>query len=471
MPTARTRIRLTALALAALTGLTLSACSSDTGSAGTRDVKGPGPGHYETDLGGYSGPAPTASPITLRLMRQSWSDAANKAFDEGVAAFREAYPNITVKQELVPYGDLSTKLQTYIASGNVPDIVMGRSDFVASYMFGDVALPVGDYFTPAFKADYTPSLRDSVTVDGTMYALPWEHQVQLLAYNKDIFAKAGVPTPPRSTDPNDGWTVDQWFDAFAKLRAWMDRTGHKDMYPLAPSGFGNGGPGSNYAQLESTWIRMQGSATAPKDSDEYKAFTGVSADGLNVDGFVNNPLAVKGMRNYQQLFTQHWSPTDYVPNMFKTGTAAVDVGGITSGGGDFAWGLTPLPKVRSVVSSNASDSFIVSDKSKHPAEAAALLGALTNVKEKLSWHQAWGSLPSQQSVIKALPASTRDSEKFQLVSNMAAATVGAPRSPGWFEYFNQMNTTVRDIGLGADVQKSLDAAVTAIDRRLAEYER
>ncbi|HEY9290080.1 MAG TPA: extracellular solute-binding protein [Microlunatus sp.] len=449
----------------------LAACSANAESGSDPVPAGPGPGHYKMDLGGYTGPEITKDRITLRLMRQSWSDDANAIFDAQVQAFEKAYPNVTVKQELVPYGDLSTKLQTYVAAGNVPDIVMGRSDFVSAYRYGDIVAPVGDYFTQAFRADFTAALRTSVTADGHMWALPWEHQVQLLAYNKDVFKKAGVPLPPNSTDPNDGWTAEQWFSAFAKLRTWMDNSGHKRMWPLAPSGFGNGGPGSNYAQLESTWIRMQGAPDAPKESDEYKAFTGVSPDGLSVDGYVNNPLAVAGMKNYQKLFTQRWTPTDYTPDMFTSQTAAVDVGGINKGTDEFDWGLTPLPRVKSVVSSNASDSLIISRTSEHPAEAAALLGALFTTDLKVKWHTTWGSLPSQQTVIKQMPSKIRRTEKFQMVTNMAKATVGAPKTPGWFEYFNQMNTTVRDIALGADVQPSLDKAASDIDKQLAKYKK
>jgi multiple sugar transport system substrate-binding protein len=458
------------VASAAIIGIALTSCSTGTTTSGQAE-KGPGPGGYELDLGGYEGPVPSDAEMTITLMRQSWDDPSNAVFDDTVAAFEAAYPNITVSQQLVPYGDLSTNLQTYVASNAVPDIVMGRSDFVSSYRYGDIAAPVGDYFTDDFLDDFTPSIIDSVTDDGVVYALPWEHQVQLLAYNIDMFEEAGVTLPPASTDPADGWTVEQWFDGFAQLRAWMDSSGNSALYPLAPSSFGNGGPGSNYAQLESTWIRMQGSADSDPDSDAYRSWAGVSEDGLSVDGYVNNDLAVEGMTNYQSLFANRWSPVDYVPDMFEAQTAAVDVGGIFAGTDDFDWGLTPLPRVESVVSSNASDSFIVSSTSEHPAEAAALLGALTSVGAKAAWHEAWGSLPAQQSVIDALPTEITGAERYQMVQKMAAATIGAPRSPGWFEYFNQMNTTVRDIGLGADPRKALDAAAESIDNALSRYKQ
>ena len=43
--------------------------SAGTAAANTAVSKGPGPGHYRIDLGGYHGPELPSKPITLRFMR------------------------------------------------------------------------------------------------------------------------------------------------------------------------------------------------------------------------------------------------------------------------------------------------------------------------------------------------------------------------------------------------------------------
>ena len=58
-------------------------CSNGSSNAkpGSLKTSGPGPGHYKMDLGGYTGPELTTESITLRLMRQSWNDPTNAAFE------------------------------------------------------------------------------------------------------------------------------------------------------------------------------------------------------------------------------------------------------------------------------------------------------------------------------------------------------------------------------------------------------
>lgn len=49
-------------------------------------------------------------------MRQNWNGTADKVFDKQVAAFTTAYPNINVKTELVPYGDLGVMADRFVAA-------------------------------------------------------------------------------------------------------------------------------------------------------------------------------------------------------------------------------------------------------------------------------------------------------------------------------------------------------------------
>ncbi len=53
-------------------------------------------------------------------MRQEFPPEVNDALSAAYAAFSAAYPNITVQEERVPYGDLPTKVQVYVALGRVP---------------------------------------------------------------------------------------------------------------------------------------------------------------------------------------------------------------------------------------------------------------------------------------------------------------------------------------------------------------
>jgi len=197
-----------------------AACGGSAGGGGAKGApvtKGPGPGNYKIDLGGYQGPELGSEPITLRWMRQDFPPAINDLFKQQIAKFTAAYPNVTVNQEIVPYGDLVTKFQVYVASGNAPDIMMGRSEFADAYAAGQSALPLDGYLTSAYIDDIWTPLRDAGTAKGHLHLAPWEANVPMIVYNHDLFKKAKVSPPPVSADPADGWTVAQFDEACAAL--------------------------------------------------------------------------------------------------------------------------------------------------------------------------------------------------------------------------------------------------------------
>jgi multiple sugar transport system substrate-binding protein len=254
---------------------------------------GSNPGKYKADLGGYSGPELTSEPITLRFMRQDFSPSVNAVFDNAYAELKQAYPNITVQEEKVPYGDLQKKVQVYVASGSAPDLMMGRNDFSTAYAAGQFAVPLQKYLTPEYIEDIVDSLRVSGSVNGDLLCLPWETNPVFMYFNKDIFEKAGVETPPEVTDITQGWTWDQYNDALDRLTKALRSKGDNTTWGLASSTYGNGGPGSNYAQLESIWVRSMGDPNADKESSHYKTFAGVSPDGFTASGYLDAPEAAQ----------------------------------------------------------------------------------------------------------------------------------------------------------------------------------
>jgi hypothetical protein len=71
----------------------------------SRALAAPGsnPGKYKLDLGGYTGPELTNTPITLKIMRQEFPPEVNDVLNAQYAEFSAAYPNITIQEERVPY--------------------------------------------------------------------------------------------------------------------------------------------------------------------------------------------------------------------------------------------------------------------------------------------------------------------------------------------------------------------------------
>jgi multiple sugar transport system substrate-binding protein len=460
--------------LAGLAGAAVGGAAASMGLAGP--ARAQAKSKYKLDLGGYAGPELTSTPVTLHFMRQDYTPDVNALIAKAYSEFSAAYPNITITEEKVPYGDLQTKMLVYVSSGKAPDIMMGRTDFVDAYHAGKMALPLQDYFSKSYLDDIPANLRMAATSGGNLYCVPWETSVILLYFNRDLFAKAGVKTPPEITTLDGGWSDEDYIANLVEIDKNLKAKGDNQSWALASAGQGNGGPGANYSQLESIWIRSQGNPEAAKDTADYKTLAGVTGNGLSVKGCIDTPQAIAGMRYYQSLFAKGLTPKGAVPNQFPGGVAATYFGGLNfvnrfkvpAFTPPFKWGVTTPPRGKIVFNCNASDSPLVWSKTAHPAEAAALLAYLCNDKNRLAFHKSWGSMPSRTSLREAMSDYTTE-QPFELATALSNASFSAARTPGYIDYFNAMNPAVKDIALGADPAVVLPQTADKIDRLLAKY--
>jgi multiple sugar transport system substrate-binding protein len=460
--------------LAGMAGAALTGAIGSRGLIGSAQAQG----SYKLDLGGYAGPELSSEPVTLRFMRQDFTPDVNALLEAAYAEFKAAYPNISIVEEKVPYGDLQKKLLVYIASGDAPDIMMGRTDFTDAYHAGSVALPVQDYLSADYVNDIPANLRAAASSAGNLYSVPWETSVMMLYFNRDLFEKVKMQTPPEVTGLDGGWSDEELVANLVEMNTKLKESGDNQSWALAAAGQGNGGPGANYSQLESIWIRSQGDPNAAKDSAAYKTLMGISEDGLTVSGHIDTPEAIKGMRFYQSLFAKGLTPLGPVPNQYPGGLAATYFGGLNFTNRfrvpgkepPFKWGVSLPPKGNIVFNGNGSDAPLVWSKSQHPAEAVALLSYLCNDKNRLAFHKTWGSMPSRTSLREQMSVFATE-QPFKMAQALSDASYSVPRSPGYFDYFNAMNPAVKDIALGADPAKVLPDTAAKIDRLLAKYRR
>lgn len=437
---------------------------------------GPGtnPGKYKLDLGGYTGPELTDAPITIKVMRQEFSPEINAPIAAAYKAFSEAYPNITIEEERVPYGDLAKKVQLYVASGSAPDIMMGSTELAPVYAAGEIAVPLNDYFSQDFIQDIYPAMREAATIDGKVMCLAWESNSCFVYFNRDIFKRAGVSTPPEVTDVDGGWTADQMLDALRAITEKLRKEGDQATFGMASSRFGNRGPGSNYSQMEGMWVRMMGDPSAPKDSTLYRTFAGISEDGLTASGYLDTPEAIQGMKNYQALFSEGLSPKGIVADHYKGGAAAIDFSSMAfantfrKNGAPFDWGVSPPIRGKIPFASSVADAPFIYSGSPHVPEAAALLAFLLNDTNRRAFYEVRGSMPSRKSLTDESPAYQTDPVAI-LCAKVGERAFGSPKSVGWLDYVNAVNPAVKDIALGVDVEERLHTTAAQIDRLLAKY--
>jgi ABC-type glycerol-3-phosphate transport system substrate-binding protein len=107
------------------------------------------------------------------------------------------FPNVTLEWESFDWGDyFSSEMQAKIASGEVPDIIIGKAQDVAAYQ------PSG-FFAPFRPEEYERIQKDwldSVTVNSEVYGLPYNAFYQGVLYNKNIFWRYGLEVPATLED-------------------------------------------------------------------------------------------------------------------------------------------------------------------------------------------------------------------------------------------------------------------------------
>lgn len=150
--------------------------------------------------------------VTIRI----W-DFGGAEFDwidsMAIPEFNKKYPNIVIEHLGIPESDYSTKVDTAITAGDVPDIAL------MSYMYklwkaGHV-MPLDNYMAKdgIKPADYFPIYQSWGMLDGKAYILPVNTYIWAMVYNKDLFKAAGVD----ELTSESLITYDQWLEIARKV--------------------------------------------------------------------------------------------------------------------------------------------------------------------------------------------------------------------------------------------------------------
>ncbi|MFJ3925945.1 ABC transporter substrate-binding protein [Streptomyces sp. NPDC090022] len=132
-----------------------------------------------------------------------------------IDAFEKEHPGVEVVWEDVPGDGYNEKLVADAQAGALPDVVNLSTDSFQLLgdrgMLADVAR-----LDPGAAGDYVPGAWEQFKLPGrgeSVYAYPWYVTPEILTYNKQLFAKAGldVNRPPTS--------VEQFFDYAERIAA------------------------------------------------------------------------------------------------------------------------------------------------------------------------------------------------------------------------------------------------------------
>ncbi|MDN5963613.1 MAG: ABC transporter substrate-binding protein [Actinomyces sp.] len=173
-PTAPGRTRAALLALTTSCALLLSACGSGSAQSGQEQ--------------------------SLDVLSWWTSTSEKAAFEHLIDSFLADHPGVDVHDSTV-VGSAGSNAQVVLASrlaaGDPPDVWQSMSgQSVAAWARSGAVADVSDLFTPQVSAALPPEVLDAVSVDGRQYAVPTSvHRANVLFYNTDVLAKAGVAVP------------------------------------------------------------------------------------------------------------------------------------------------------------------------------------------------------------------------------------------------------------------------------------
>ncbi|SEC41357.1 carbohydrate ABC transporter substrate-binding protein, CUT1 family [Rhizobiales bacterium GAS188] len=145
-------------------------------------------------------PVGAKAQVTINFWDQIWGppeyiDTARKLVD----VFNGEHPKIQVKYRSIPWSNWYQTYATAIASGTAPDISTGAGYQAVQFAGIGAIRPMDDVVAELKQsgdlADFFPGSVDRLRFDGHYVALPWNLDLRVWFYRKDLFAAASLKPP------------------------------------------------------------------------------------------------------------------------------------------------------------------------------------------------------------------------------------------------------------------------------------
>ncbi|SHE76646.1 ABC transporter substrate-binding protein [Streptoalloteichus hindustanus] len=297
--------------LAVAAGLLVAACT--TGGAG----------------GGGAAPAPRSDEQVTVSVWSNFADRELAALNRVLDGFHAKHPNITVRSEGSQDDD---KILQSIRGGTAPDVAISFStDQLGQYCSTGAWQNLGPYLErDKVDLDQIPkAVRDYTEYRGTRCAMPLLADVYGLYYNKELFAKAGITSPPR--------TLSELTD-IAKRLTVFNPDGSIQVAGFVPTiNFYNHRPQMLAPHWNARWQKPDGSSALASDPGWKEMFTWLKE---LVDFYGRDRLA---------KFTASAGQQYSADNAFQQGRVAMMIDGeyrtafVSQYSPNLAYGTAPFP--------------------------------------------------------------------------------------------------------------------------------
>jgi multiple sugar transport system substrate-binding protein len=232
------------------------------------------------------GAAAAGETVELTLTTGTWWNGITGKEDPATATqedwwnfmideYRKMHPNVSIKLEIVPWGDLTQKMNVAVATQSWPDIFIHATSEVLKYAEQGVVEPIDDYLALAGEDvdDFFPTALEQSQLDGKTYCWPWNGYGTLLVINRAIFAERGVED--LLPGPDGQWTYEEFLEAAKATTFDRDGDGTTDVYGFALGFKDNSGDYQRYSFLQGMGASLFG-----EDGKSYGFDTPEAIQGL-----------------------------------------------------------------------------------------------------------------------------------------------------------------------------------------------
>src|SRR5579862_3827766 len=168
------------VAVAVASALAIAACSSSSSSSTSS---------------GTSASSSSSAKVTLTWWNNGNTQPLLGVWQGVAAAFHAAHPNVTITVVPIQSDLFTTKMPIALKSDNPPDIFQqwGGGQEVTQFSSGKLAN------LSSLSSNWISELGPAAAgwqVNGAQYGIPYDQHVVGFWYRTDLFAKAGITTPP-----------------------------------------------------------------------------------------------------------------------------------------------------------------------------------------------------------------------------------------------------------------------------------
>ncbi|MEU7471722.1 extracellular solute-binding protein [Streptomyces sp. NPDC044984] len=352
---------------------------------------------------------------TLRvwLFQEVNNKPKEQVVDSVLAAFEKAHEGADVTVEYIPVETRAQRIKAaFNDPGSAPDLIEYGNTDTAGYVKDGGLADITEEFGAWDEAEDTdPTARQSVTVDGKVYGVPYFVGVRALYYRTDVFDELGLDVPRTQAE--------------LISTAKEIRTARPEMYGIAVGG------AYTYGAMPFIWAH--GGELATGEEGSYASA-------------IDSADSRKGIEAYTSLFGDDNCPAAKCAGMggndtvtaFASGKAAMAIGGdfshaaVEAGKAGGKYAVVPLPGVEagSIAPAFAGGNNLgVLRSTSHRTLAVDLMKRLASKKAQGALFEGMGFLPTFSDVREQVAA--KESFVKPFVETLAADTKFVPASPAW----------------------------------------